>query len=386
MQKLQITDDSPRTITFQLERWIDPAKMGWYSGDHHIHAAGCAHYERPTEGVYPKDMIRHTVGEDLKIGSVLTWGPGWYFQKSFFEGKDNAVSTPDYRIRYDVEVSGHPSSHTGTFFIAVEEQDYPGTKRIEDWPSWGIPILRWGKQQGAVVGYTHSGWGLALKEEKLPSYEMPPFDGIGAEEYVVSVTHGLTDVFSTVDTPYAWELNAWYHTLNVDIARESAARRISCIYGEKVGLGRSYVRQPKLDYDDWVAGLKDGRNYVSDGKESSDRFPCEQREMGTGKDIELKSAGTVKITAKVGAYLDARPDEEIRKRPYDQKPYWDVERARIGNSRKVPLEVVVNGRAVASRRSRRTANSATSHLPCPSSAAVGSLSGSFLPHTPIPYG
>jgi hypothetical protein len=33
---------------------------------------------------------------------------------------------------------------------------------------------------------------------------------------------------------------------------------------------------------------------------------------------------------------------------YDQKPYWDVERARIGNTRKVPVEVVVNGR-VASR-------------------------------------
>jgi len=32
-------------------RWIDPAKLGWYSGDHHIHAAGCAHYNDPTQGV-----------------------------------------------------------------------------------------------------------------------------------------------------------------------------------------------------------------------------------------------------------------------------------------------------------------------------------------------
>src|SRR6185295_4182579 len=30
----------PLDITFRLERWIDPAKFGWYSGDHHIHAAG----------------------------------------------------------------------------------------------------------------------------------------------------------------------------------------------------------------------------------------------------------------------------------------------------------------------------------------------------------
>jgi hypothetical protein len=348
-QSIEITDNAPRTLTFRLERWIDPAKLGWYSGDHHIHAAGCAHYERPTEGVYPQDMMRHVVGEDLKIGSVLTWGPGWYFQKTFFEGKDNGVSTEENRIRYDVEVSGHPSSHTGhLLLLRLKDQDYPGTKRIEDWPSWGLPILQWGKKQGAVVGYTHSGWGLALKQEKLPSYEMPPFDGIGANEYVVTVTHGVPDVISTVDTPYAWELNVWYHALNVGYrTRISGETDFPCIYGDRVGIGRSYVRQAKLDYDDWVQGLREGRNYASDGKSHLIDFRVNDIEMGSGKDVELPAAGTVKVTANVAAFLEQQPDEAIHKLRYDQKPYWDVERARIGNSRKVPVEVVVNGRAVA---------------------------------------
>jgi hypothetical protein len=326
-QSIEITDNAPRTLTFRLERWIDPAKLGWYSGDHHIHAAGCAHYERPTEGVYPQDMMRHVVGEDLKIGSVLTWGPGWYFQKTFFEGKDNGVSTEENRIRYDVEVSGHPSSHTGhLLLLRLKDQDYPGTKRIEDWPSWG----------------------LALKQEKLPSYEMPPFDGIGANEYVVTVTHGVPDVISTVDTPYAWELNVWYHALNVGYrTRISGETDFPCIYGDRVGIGRSYVRQAKLDYDDWVQGLREGRNYASDGKSHLIDFRVNDIEMGSGKDVELPAAGTVKVTANVAAFLEQQPDEAIRKLRYDQKPYWDVERARIGNSRKVPVEVVVNGRAVA---------------------------------------
>ena len=351
IQKLEIADTSPRTLTFRLERWIDPSTLGWYSGDHHIHAAGCAHYERPTEGVYPKDMMRHVIGEDLKIGSVLTWGPGWYFQKTFFEGKDNALSTESHRIRYDVEVSGHPSSHTGhLLLLGLKEQDYPGTKRIEDWPSWGLPILRWGKQQGAVTGYTHSGWGLTLKEEKLPTYEMPPFDGIGANEYVVTVTHGLSDIVSAVDTPYAWELNVWYHTLNVGYrSRISGETDFPCIYGERVGLGRSYVRQPKLDYDDWVIGLREGRNYVSDGKSHLIDFRVNGVEMGTDKDVRLQTPGKVKVTASVAAMLADTPDEAIRKRRYDQKPYWDVERARVGDTRRVPVEVVVNGR-VAGRK------------------------------------
>ena len=84
---------------------------------------------------------------------------------------------------------------------------------------------------------------------------MPPFDGIGANEFVVTVTHGVADVISAVDTPYAWELNPWYHTLNVGYrTRISGETDFPCIYGERVGLGRSYVRQPKLDYDDWVVG------------------------------------------------------------------------------------------------------------------------------------
>ncbi len=41
-------------ISFAMQRWIDPSKTGWYSGDHHVHAAGCAHYQNPAEGVPPR--------------------------------------------------------------------------------------------------------------------------------------------------------------------------------------------------------------------------------------------------------------------------------------------------------------------------------------------
>ena len=90
--------------------WPRPAGI---SGDHHVHAAGCAHYSSPTQGVQPADMMRHIVGEDLNVGCVLTWGPCWYHQKQFFDGKVSPLSTPRNLMRYDVEVSGFPSSHAG---------------------------------------------------------------------------------------------------------------------------------------------------------------------------------------------------------------------------------------------------------------------------------
>jgi hypothetical protein len=348
-QRLHV-DDKPAEIVFRLERWIDPAKLGWYSGDHHIHAAGCSHYEKPAEGVYPKDMMRHILGEDLKLGSVLTWGPGWYFQKTFFDGKDNPLSTRDNLMRYDIEVSGFPSSHTGhLILLGIKEQDYPGTRRIEEWPSWGIPVLQWGRSQGAVNGYAHSGWGLAVKSEKLLTDEIPPFDGIGANEYIVSVTHGLVDFISTVDTPYAWELNIWYHTLNAGYrTRISGETDFPCIYDQKVGLGRSYVRQAKLDYADWIQGVREGRNYVSDGKSHIIGFSVNGQEMGDhGSELKLANAGTLHVTARVAALLNESTDGPIHRLPYDQKPYWDVERARIAGTRRVPVELIVNGVAVA---------------------------------------
>ena len=57
----------PEELAFKLLRWIDPSLDGWYSGDHHIHSAGCAHYDNPTEGVRPEDMWPQIVGEGLEL-------------------------------------------------------------------------------------------------------------------------------------------------------------------------------------------------------------------------------------------------------------------------------------------------------------------------------
>ena len=65
------------TVEVKLHRWIDPMKYGFYSGDHHIHAAGCAHYTNPTEGVFADDMFLHVKGEALNVGCNLTWARCW---------------------------------------------------------------------------------------------------------------------------------------------------------------------------------------------------------------------------------------------------------------------------------------------------------------------
>jgi hypothetical protein len=342
-------------VSLQLKRWVHMAQLGWYSGDHHVHAAGCSHYESPEEGVLPEHMWREAVGEDLNVACVLSWGPCWYYQKTFFKGKVHPLSNEGNVLRYDVEVSGFPSSHAGhVCLLRLQEDDYPGTSKIEEWPSWTLPVLKWARAQGGAVGYAHSGWGLEPTEpaQALPNYVMPKFDGIGANEYIVTVAHQAVDFFSAGDTPLPWELNMWYHTLNTGFrVRISGETDYPCIFDDRVGLARTYARlEGKLDFDRFVDMIRDGRSYVSDGKSHLIDFKVNGVELGTQQsEVKLSGAKTVQITARATAYLPEVQDEIgaiIASRPPNLPPYWDVERARIGKTRRVAVELLVNGEPV----------------------------------------
>lgn len=340
------------SLDFRLRRWIDPPARGWYSGDHHIHAAGCAHYESPTEGVRPEDMMRHVLGEALSVGAVLNWGPSYYHQRQYFEARDHKLSTSSTLLRYDLEVSGFPSSFNGHLvLLRLRDQDYPDTRQIEDWPSWDLPILKWAKAQGAITGFAHSGLGLQVKSRDLPNYEIPPFNSIGANEYIVDVTHDAVDFISTADTPFIHELNIWYHTLNCGFrTRVSGETDFPCITDDRVGGGRSYVHLPEgLTYDAWCEGVRSGRSYVSDGFGHLMNFTAAGLEAGTnGGELRLDRQGRVQATVQAACLLPEKPPQSGPRDP-EQQPFWTPEHARVGGSREVTVEAVLNGRPVASK-------------------------------------
>jgi hypothetical protein len=359
---INVPSDGSHTERFQMKRWINLAEAGWFSSDHHVHAAGCAHYSSPAQGVQPADMMRHILGEDLNVGCVLTWGPCWYHQKQNFDGKVHRLSTARHLMRYDVEVSGFPSSHAGhVVLLRLTEDDYPGTKRIEEWPSWNLPVLKWGKGQGGVVGYAHSGLGLKVSGKSLPTFEVPAFDGIGANEYIVDVTHNACDFISTVDTPIIWELNIWYHTLNCGFTtRISGETDFPCMYGERVGVGRAYVKMDpdqSLDFDHWVEGIRDGRSYCCDGLTHLFDFRINGLGVGESGDgqrssfLAVKRGDKLAIKCKAAGLLSEQSSQSRMVtrdlgEDWGEQPYWHIERARVKDTRQVPVELIVNGYAV----------------------------------------
>jgi hypothetical protein len=293
------------SLDLKLKRWIDTAAHGFYSGDHHIHAAGCAHYTSPTEGVLPEDMFRQVKGEGLNVGCVLTWGPCYKYQRQFFLEKPHDLSEPLTLLKYDLEISGFGSQALGhVCLLNLKDQTYPGSEGTETkgWPTWATPAMRWCKEQGGVTGYAHSASGLWIDEEsasermlarydankdkelaadelagallpepferidadksrllnmselmatharaaeQLPNLAIPEMNGAGAMELPVSVAEGVCDFISAMDTRRIQEWNTWYHVMNCGFPlKASGETDFPCMSSRNVGQGRVYVKLP----------------------------------------------------------------------------------------------------------------------------------------------
>jgi hypothetical protein len=361
-KQITIKDAAAARIDVKLERWINPMDFGFYSGDHHIHGAGCAHYTSPTEGVRPEDMFLQVSGEALNVGCVLTWGPCYDYQRRFFTPSIHQLSSPMTVMKYDLEISGFGSQALGhVCLLNLKDQTYPGsegTKRM-GWPTWTTPVMRWAKEQGGVTGYAHSASGLEINSraatdrlitrldknldglvseaeargallpfavaaidkdsdrlltpaelasahdraaEELPNFAVPEMNGVGAMEICVSVSMGVCDFISAMDTPRIAEWNMWYHILNCGFPlKVSGETDFPCMSGERVGQGRVYVQLGKVDRIDftaWCNALAKGRSYVSDGFAHALEFSVNKVAPGTS-DVKLETPGKVKVRAKV---------------------------------------------------------------------------------------
>ena len=71
------------------------------------------------------------MGEDLKVGRNLTWGPCFDYQKQFFSGEVDKVSQYPYLLRYDIEVSGFGSHQSGHLCSAAAEGADVSRRRFE---------------------------------------------------------------------------------------------------------------------------------------------------------------------------------------------------------------------------------------------------------------
>ncbi|MGZ0164740.1 MAG: CehA/McbA family metallohydrolase [Planctomycetales bacterium] len=366
-KKIVVKDSNDPPVKLRMNRWVDPMLSGFYSGDHHIHGAGCSHYDSPTKGVSPQDMFLQVKGEGLNVGCVLTWGPCFDFQRNYFSPKADAVSEASTLLKYDLEISGFGSAALGhVCLLNLKDQTYPGSEGTSDrgWPTWTVPVLKWCKDQGGVTGYPHSALqvnpgyegkrlletydadsneGLSEDELKtvlmpepfakidtdgneqltfaelsrsveraantLPNTAIPFMNGGGALEICVSTAEGVCDFISAMDTARIPEWNTWYHLMNCGFPLKlSGETDFPCMSSRRVGQGRVYVQLGKvdpLDFGEWCDGIVAGKSYVSDGFAHALDFSVDGQRPGFGE-VKLSAAGKVNVKATV-AFAPATP-------------------------------------------------------------------------------
>ena len=359
-QVVNVIPDQENEVRVNLDRWVNPTDFGFYCGDHHIHGAGCSHYDNPTQGVTPQDMFSQVKGEGLNVGCVLTWGPCYDFQRQYFSPIADTVSEEKTILKYDLEISGFGSAALGhVCLLNLSDQTYPGSEgtSVKGWPSWTVPVMKWTKDQGGVTGYPHSalhvdpklaadwliaerdqnGDGLIASDEshgkllpedfgnvdedgngalthaelqtsanraadRLPNLAPPSLNGGGAMEIFVSTPEGVCDFISAMDTARIPEWNTWYHLLNCGFPLKlSGETDFPCMSSRRVGQGRVYVQLGDIDqvgFTEWCRGVAAGRSYVSDGFAHALNFTVNNVAPGTD-DVSLTKPGKVSVETTV---------------------------------------------------------------------------------------
>jgi len=203
--------------------------------------------------------------------------------------------------------------------------------------------LRWAKKQGAITGPAHSASGLTRVIGRvpgatdgpggLPTFDVPAYDGIGANEFIVDAAHEVpgpdgkpipaVDFISTMNTSRNAEWTMWYHVLNCGFrVRASGETDFPCITGERVGIGRVYAKvDGELTFEKWILSIADGRSYVSDGAshlmDLSATADDKKYELGLkGSEIRMANAGKVSLALQAAAYYPGRKTVPVERVVY----------------------------------------------------------------------
>jgi hypothetical protein len=112
-------------------------------------------------------------------------------------------------------------------------------------------------------------------------------------------------------------------------------------------LARSYFKSNKpVNYDDYVAAIRSGRSYVTEGRAHLMNFSVNGIDVGTNNsELNLKGNQTLDINVDVAAFLPPVTDSNSLK-PESNMINWSILFSRIGKTQKLPVELIVNGRAV----------------------------------------
>lgn len=257
----------PETVRLQLERLVDLAKEGWFSGDLHIH-----------RGFEDIDLL--TRAEDLRVAPVITWGN---------DGASPSVPQGVAALeggRFADPTAGEDERFGGAllFFRLEKPLPLPPNARDEknrithragdvndEWPPPAAFAESARKSAAAHVDIEKPFW-----------WDVPTWVAGGIADSI-GIAHNHMNRVGPRDHE-AWgrrcpggpgrdpltngycSQDIYYRILDAGIRIAPSAGSASGVLPNPVGYNRVYVHAASpLTYDDWWKGLKAGRSFVTNG-------------------------------------------------------------------------------------------------------------------------
>ncbi len=323
------------TVEVQLDRWIDMAANGWYSGDNHIHPNYGGH-----ERITPLDLRNKALAEDLNVANGMIAN---YWANSRVEDLEHFLGHPHphgdertivyYNEEYRPNFFAHMSLLNLVSLVTPFYIGYEGTAYRELYPT-NAAVLEHVHEQGGIGGYVHP-FGLS---HRTPDPARPS----GARELPVDAILGLADF---VDVACIWsdELGTaeiWYRLLNTGsrIPATAGTDAMSDIWRHPaVGTTRSYVYtgSETLDYDEWADAMAAGRAFVTSGP----ILTLDVEGRGMGEELTVSGGETVSVAVTARSLFEMHTLEIVQ----NGEITHTFEATGDGKSFDVDVEVPIDG-------------------------------------------
>ena len=225
--------------SFQLKRWINLPKLGWYSGDVHVH-------HPTTKPAYKDFLLEYAIAEDVHMANVLEMGhhsdANNDFKQEGFDQKfrlcrgDICLASGQEGPRSDF---GHIIGLNINEFIRAPDPGYN---------YYDLVFKKLHQQPGALVGFAHFSWNGCSLPRGFPWY----------------VTSGEIDFVELLQFSKINTLD-YYDYLDLGF-RLTAAAGSDIPWGSTMGEVRTFVYTGKsFSANKWFEGLKAGHTFVSNG-------------------------------------------------------------------------------------------------------------------------
>jgi hypothetical protein len=283
--------DGEAAADVRFARLLDLPASGWWSGDLHVHM----NYG----GAYRNDPVRlraQAEAEDLHVVENLIVNKEQRIPDvARFHAELDPASTARTLVKHDEEYHTSWWGHTGhlglsQYLILPDYAGYANTAAASLFPD-NAAIFDLAHAQSGVSGYVHP-------------FDPPAPDPAGPDPLThalpIDVALGKVDYLEVVGfSDHRVTADVWYRLLNCGFripagAGTDAMANYASLRGP-VGMNRVFVRSGgALDYRSWLAGLKAGRTFASNGPILS--FSLAGREPGDEVDLP---EGRHELAAKV---------------------------------------------------------------------------------------